>query len=104
MQTAEEIAREHSYSELAEKLQPSFDEIVDMSILSSWQSRLDAFIREIIHLHRVIILSRSQCPLAYISSVDRCRLLDAPNLGFARNEEPYTMGTNPRNLRCKGCL
>jgi hypothetical protein len=54
MQTAEEIAREKSHGELAEILQPSFDEIVDMSILSTWQSRLDAFIRETLHLHTVM--------------------------------------------------
>jgi hypothetical protein len=36
-----------------------------------------------------------------MSSVDKCELLVAPNFGFARNEEPYIMGSDPKDVLCK---
>jgi len=53
MQTAQEIARENSFHELAESFQPSFDQIMDMDLLSSFQSRLGAFIRDITQSHEL---------------------------------------------------
>ena len=60
MQTAEEIARENSFNEIAESFKPSFDQIVDIGLLSSFQTRLDAFIRDILHHHKVTPQSRAE--------------------------------------------